>query len=44
MWAGVVGGVGIKTLLEGSCRDLKNGAAEMHFNGFEIGLIYAQTV
>ena len=44
LWPGVVRDVGIETLLEGSCRDLKNGAAEMHFGGFKIELVHAHTV
>lgn len=44
MWTGVVGSVGIETLLEGSCRDLKNGVAEMYFGGFEIELVDARAV
>ncbi len=40
----MVGGVGVETLLEGSARDLKNGAAEMYFGGFEIKLLHAQAV
>ena len=41
---GVVGGVGIETLLEGYGGDLKNGGAEMYFDGFEIELVHAHAV
>jgi hypothetical protein len=41
---GVVGGVRIEALLEGSCGDLENIAAETYFGGFEIQFVDAAAV
>lgn len=41
---GVVGGVGVEALLEGTGGDLENGAAETHFGGFEIQVVDADAV
>ena len=43
-WTGVVGGVRVEALLEGSCGDLENPAAETYLGGFEIQYVDVDAV